>query len=50
MLKDLAKIVHDNHLTLTTMLVVGEAIDNRHGLSELYNRHFTHLYRKGEAE
>ena len=48
-LKDLAKIVHDNHLTLTTMLVVGEAIDNRQGLSELYNKHFTHLYRKGEA-
>ncbi|MCR4602268.1 MAG: precorrin-4 C(11)-methyltransferase [Prevotella sp.] len=47
-LKDLARIVHDNHLTLTTMLVVGEAIDNRHGLSELYNRHFTHLFRKGE--
>ena len=46
-LKDLAKIVHDNHLTLTTMLVVGEAIDNRHGLSELYNKHFTHLFRKG---
>ena len=36
-LRDLAKIVHDNHLTLTTMLVVGEAIDNRAGLSELYN-------------
>ena len=47
-LKDLAKIVHDNNLTLTTMLVVGEAIDNRKGLSELYNKHFTHLYRKGE--
>ena len=47
-LKDLAKIVHDNHLTLTTMLVVGESIDNRKGLSELYNKHFTHLYRKGE--
>ncbi len=44
-LKDLAKMVHDNHLTLTTMLVVGEAIDNRKGLSELYNKHFTHLYR-----
>ena len=43
-LKDLAKMVHDNHLTLTTMLVVGEAIDNRKGLSELYNKHFTHLY------
>ena len=48
-LKDLAKIVHENHLTLTTMLVVGEAIDNRQGLSELYSKYFTHLFRKGEA-
>ena len=48
-LKDLAKIVHDNHLTLTTMLVVGEAIDNRQGLSELYSKHFTHLFRQGDA-
>ncbi len=48
-LKDLAKIVHDNNLTLTTMLVVGEAIDNRAGLSELYNKHFTHLFRQGDA-
>ena len=48
-LKDLAKIVHDNNLTLTTMLVVGEAIDNRQGLSELYNKYFTHLFRQGEA-
>ena len=48
-LKDLAKIVHDNRLTLTTMLVVGEAIDNRQGLSELYSKHFTHLFRQGEA-
>ena len=48
-LKDLAKIVHDNHLTLTTMLVVGEAIGNRQGLSELYNKHFTHLFRQGDA-
>ena len=47
-LKDLARMVHDNHLTLTTMLVVGEAIDNRQGLSELYSSHFTHLFRKGE--
>ena len=44
-LKDLARIVHDNNLTLTTMLVIGDAIDNRQGLSELYNKHFTHLYR-----
>jgi precorrin-4 C11-methyltransferase len=47
-LKDLSKIVHENHLTLTTMLVVGEAIDNRQGLSELYDKHFTHLFRKGD--
>ena len=49
-LKDLAKIVHDNHLTLTTMLVVGEAIDNRQGFSELYSKHFTHLFRQGDDE
>jgi len=48
-LKDLAEIVRRNNLTLTTMLVVGEAIDNRQGLSELYSKHFTHLFRKGEA-
>ena len=46
-LKDLAKIVHDNHLTLTTMIIVGETIDNRNGLSELYNKYFTHMYREG---
>ncbi|MDY6408840.1 MAG: precorrin-4 C(11)-methyltransferase [Prevotella sp.] len=46
-LKDLSKIVHDNNLTLTTMIVVGEAIDNRKGLSELYSKNFTHLFRKG---
>lgn len=49
-LKDLARIVKENGLTLTTMLVVGEAIDNRHGLSELYNEHFTHLFRKGTRQ
>ena len=47
-LKDLARIVHDNGFTLTTMIVVGEAIDNREGLSELYNKHFTHLFRLGD--
>ena len=44
-LKDLAKLVHENHLTLTTMLVVGEAIDNRQGLSRLYADEFKHLFR-----
>lgn len=49
-LRDLAEIVRSNHLTLTTMIVVGEAIDNRHGLSELYSKHFTHLFRKGDTD
>lgn len=47
-LKELASLLKDNNLTLTTMIVVGEAIDNRQGLSLLYDSHFTHLYRKGK--
>lgn len=45
-LKDLAQIVRDNNLTLTTLLVVGEAIDNRKGLSRLYAHDFKHLFRQ----
>lgn len=45
-LKNLASILKENNLTLTTMIVVGEAIDNRQGLSKLYDGHFTHLFRK----
>lgn len=45
-LKDLAKIVKDNNLTLTTMIVVGDAIDNRQGLSHLYSDDFKHIFRK----
>jgi precorrin-4 C11-methyltransferase len=44
-LRDLAQIVADNNLTLTTMIVVGEAIGNRRGLSRLYARDFKHLFR-----
>lgn len=47
-LKDLAKIVRENNLTLTTLLVVSEAIDNRKGLSRLYSSHFTHLFRESK--
>jgi hypothetical protein len=32
------------------MLVIGEAIDNRSGLSELYSKYFTHLFRQGDDE
>ncbi len=42
---DLARIVRDNNLTLTTLLVVGDAIDNREGLSRLYADEFKHLFR-----
>lgn len=45
-LQDLAKIIKANDLTLTTMIVVGESIDNRHGLSRLYSHEFKHLFRK----
>ncbi|GAE15027.1 cobalamin biosynthesis protein CbiG [Bacteroides pyogenes JCM 6292] len=44
-LKDLARIVKENHLTLTTLLVVGNAIDHREGLSRLYSHEFKHLFR-----
>lgn len=44
-LKDLAKIVRENNLTLTTLLVVGDAIDNRSGFSHLYAHDFKHLFR-----
>lgn len=44
-LQHLAQIVKDNDLTLTTMIVVGDAIDNRKGLSKLYSSHFKHLFR-----
>lgn len=45
-LAEMAQIVRENHLTLTTLLVVGEAIDNRQGLSRLYADEFKHLFRK----
>lgn len=47
-LRDLAKILKENNLTLTTMIVVGEAIDNRQGLSKLYDGHFSHIFRKAK--
>ena len=44
-LQNLTKIVKENNLTLTTMIVVGDAIDNRQGLSKLYSHQFKHLFR-----
>jgi len=48
-LKDLAHLVKNNGLTLTTMIVVGEAIGNREGQSLLYDAQFSHLFRKAET-
>lgn len=45
-LQNLANIVHENNLSLTTLLVVGDAIGNREGLSRLYADEFKHLFRK----
>ena len=45
-LKNLANLVKDNKLTLTTMIVVGDSIDNRHGLSRLYASEFKHMFRR----
>lgn len=45
-LQNLAKIVKENKLTLTTLMVVGDAIDNRKGLSRLYAHEFKHIFRK----
>ncbi len=44
-LQNLAQILKDNNLTLTTMIVVGDAIDNRQGLSRLYHTNFKHIFR-----
>ena len=44
-LQNLAKIVQENNLARTTMIVVGDAIDNRQGLSKLYSHQFKHLFR-----
>lgn len=45
-LQELAQIVKNNNLTLTTLIVVGDAIDNRQGLSCLYSNRFKHLFRQ----
>lgn len=48
-LETLAQIVEMNNLKMTTLIVVGRAIDNRSGFSKLYDQKFTHEFRKGNA-
>lgn len=47
-LDELSHTVRAGGLTLTTMIVVGEAIGNREGKSCLYDAHFTHLFRNSK--
>lgn len=47
-LSHLAETVRGNNIDRDTLIVVGEAIDNRKGESRLYAKDFSHLYRKGE--
>ncbi|MCM1311552.1 MAG: precorrin-4 C(11)-methyltransferase [Bacteroides sp.] len=49
-LSELVSIVEGNSLDMTTMIVVGEAIDNRSGLSKLYDGGFTHLFRTAKVD
>lgn len=44
-LSQLAQLVKENNLSLTTLLVVGKAIDNREGTSKLYDPNFKHIFR-----
>jgi precorrin-4 C11-methyltransferase len=46
-LEKLAQTVEENNLKMTTLIVVGKAIDNRSGFSKLYDRSFTHEFREG---
>ncbi|PIF06163.1 MAG: precorrin-4 C(11)-methyltransferase [Draconibacterium sp.] len=46
-LVDLAKTVAEHQLKMTTLIVVGKAIDNRSGKSKLYHQKFTHAFREG---
>jgi len=48
-LANLAQTVAEHNLKMTTMIVVGKAIDNRSGFSKLYDRQFTHAFRSGRS-
>ncbi len=49
-LNTLARTVNENHLSMTTLIVVGKAIDNRSGESKLYDTKFAHTFRKSKPD
>lgn len=48
-LKDLAQIIRDNKLTLTTLVIVGDAIGARKNRSHLYSPEWKHTFRTGKT-
>ena len=48
-LRNLAQMVEEQGLTLTTLIVVGKAVGNRSGVSRLYDSEFSHLFRQGNT-
>lgn len=47
-LRKLADTIKEKQLKMTTLIVVGKAIDNREGISKLYDRNFGHAFRETE--
>ncbi|RFM32953.1 precorrin-4 C(11)-methyltransferase [Chitinophaga silvisoli] len=48
-LQDLAQIIRDNKLTLTTLVIVGDAIGARKNRSHLYSPAWKHTFRTGKT-
>jgi len=49
-LSTMTETIRNNHIKMTTLIVVGKAIDNRSGKSKLYDKNFTHAYRQQKQE
>ncbi|MEG0364349.1 MAG: precorrin-4 C(11)-methyltransferase [Erysipelotrichales bacterium] len=49
-IKDLEQIATDNNITKTALIIVGHVLDSDYELSKLYDKHFTHEFRKGIDE
>ncbi len=50
LLCDIAKKTIDNGIKKTAIIVVGDALSREHAVSKLYDRNFSHQYRKAEGE
>ncbi len=46
-LTDIARKVKEAGITKTALTVVGDFLGDRYELSRLYDKHFTHEFRKG---